>query len=925
MITQTHKNYTPSGNYGFGKSRLLASIAKKLRSQNAKVVCAVAAQFEEDSKGGHASLTTWRVIIKQLIDRNLTDHNAGNIAEKRHDFLLDICKGHRKESCDYLEKNLPLLNDILAPDIAPFLVDGEMDEVQHDHPVDLDKIQNLLVSLIDLLVGLYRPQHVVLAVDDGSFLDRHSWSLLAELTHRIQPLLIIVCHRPINPLNLPHFSHNIPNGYLSLLNESPNLVLRLRLGCRSPQELMKIACHRIHPELPLRSLPDWLKILLVEKTRGCPYLVLPLIDQLSALHWITGAKASDPVSHVCFRHTKIPPLPCPLQQSHSDKGSMRSSISRASISVASLSHLTDPDDGTATHGDMKKSSEKLTLWEIPFDLPGDMFAYISSIFDRLSLSQAMLMQCCAFVGDFFTFSLVSQIFPLNVDHETLRLGSNSSTQLEEDLDTLLYLKLIRPLTGPKVKQLSGLDRHWERWQWDCTFWEHYPSWKEKCLKSEEKVPTRPLEMRYTFADEYFRKFLLRRMTRKQGRRLQHFMRKLVDKEPILELPLKKDRNSVAKSGSLVFMQACYPSHLGTHPPESKVLQWLPLFFSLGESRDVLTIWSSFDAFCDATKAKNTNASKKSTKSKSSDPVSRQGIIGFIYLKYAICSKSMSLADALDRARKPPALDRDCEEGRRGPDTHARKFHKRASPYASTLTSRVGQSVLSGGSTRFSSDDDEDFYSTKDEQLQELDDISIAALGVLQKSQGQTNSKQSKFELGQLSISSTTTTEAKLEPSQTQPKPLFLFSLRAKHWMRDGNYHKHPQTFFFSCGSKALADEWTACLSESIIYTSGIISQLKLQRVLNDIEQRPVRYSLQQREEYTAALIKKHCDNAVEPVRILHSYIRVRKNHEGKNKVMRSLALSMRGDWKNRFVTLSKDALVFRPKGSRDGIHQVRML
>ena len=111
--------------------------------------------------------------------------------------------------------------------------------------------------LLDLLATAVARAPTVLVLEDAQWLDSASWALTSMVHRRVQPLLLILCCRPL--------AEPIPADYRQLL-KTPDL-RRLRLDALPRGDVLALVCQR----LTVPALPDAVARLVLEKAQGNPF------------------------------------------------------------------------------------------------------------------------------------------------------------------------------------------------------------------------------------------------------------------------------------------------------------------------------------------------------------------------------------------------------------------------------------------------------------------------------------------------------------------------------------------------------------------------------------------------------------------------------------------------------------------------------
>ena len=230
---------TIEGEPGIGKSSLLADLLQRAQAEGITALAGGGDAIEHSSPY-HA----WRPIVLHLLD-------AAAILDgrERRKHILELA-GDDVE----LERFAPLLNDVLALDLPENALTRQL-----SGQVRADATRELLLHL------LYRatrdaqgdPRPLLIVLDDAHWLDSVSWALARAAMMRIEPLLIVVAHRPLGePISV---------DCRRLLAEPG--VERLLLDRLPRDDALALVCQRLR----VSKLPQRVAALIEARAQGNPF------------------------------------------------------------------------------------------------------------------------------------------------------------------------------------------------------------------------------------------------------------------------------------------------------------------------------------------------------------------------------------------------------------------------------------------------------------------------------------------------------------------------------------------------------------------------------------------------------------------------------------------------------------------------------
>ena len=225
------------GEAGIGKSRLVSDLLEQAESHGVLSLFGAGDAIER-STPYHA----WRSVVSQAlaIDESMD-------LEQRRQQALDRLRPEPS-----LLRLAPLLNVVLALELPDNDATSQM-----TGPVRANNTTDLLVGILQSVVGAGKERRYVLVVEDAHWLDSASWELLRQVRARVHPLLIVMAARPPE--------EPVPPDYLAVTGD-PTTVL-LMLESLAPQETLALICNR----LGVARLPADLSELLLVRGGGNPF------------------------------------------------------------------------------------------------------------------------------------------------------------------------------------------------------------------------------------------------------------------------------------------------------------------------------------------------------------------------------------------------------------------------------------------------------------------------------------------------------------------------------------------------------------------------------------------------------------------------------------------------------------------------------
>ncbi|HJN74234.1 MAG TPA: AAA family ATPase [Myxococcota bacterium] len=213
------------GEAGIGKSQLLRWVADAATSRGVRVA---------EGAGDSIETTTGYLMWRQVLD-DLVGSDRGNI-----DALF--AEDQR------MQQWAPLLEDVAPLGFEPNEVTGAM-----SGPARAQALAEILVQIVRHAAS---EQPLLLAVEDGHWLDSASWATLGEVAAKVDEVLVVVSTRPI--------PEPVPSEYDALRgHESADVLVMETL---SPDEAEALVCAK----LGVDELPDAVARVLREQAEGHP-------------------------------------------------------------------------------------------------------------------------------------------------------------------------------------------------------------------------------------------------------------------------------------------------------------------------------------------------------------------------------------------------------------------------------------------------------------------------------------------------------------------------------------------------------------------------------------------------------------------------------------------------------------------------------
>ena len=223
-----------SGDAGIGKSMLLSHFIENARSKGIRCVTSVAEAMEQST-----AYYIWRNLLAELVASEVSDRTLQEA----------ITRG--LENAPHLWEWIPLLGRILPLGIPDNSVTSAMSAAAR-----ADATRELAVELV---LNASRNRPMIIALDDGHWVDSASWNLVLAIVQRVRNVCLIVASRPERTGELTDFARfcNLPGTEV------------IRLSPLGGDELTELLCRSL--EIPEVELP--LRTLITECSGGNPYFL----------------------------------------------------------------------------------------------------------------------------------------------------------------------------------------------------------------------------------------------------------------------------------------------------------------------------------------------------------------------------------------------------------------------------------------------------------------------------------------------------------------------------------------------------------------------------------------------------------------------------------------------------------------------------
>jgi len=348
---------------GLGKSTLLMMALRKLGPESLIVFSAGYAY-----EGGNAPLRAFRIVFDQLLAR------------------IDTRANPRKWVRAHLPKSkatlAPVLNDVLE------LQFEESEESQALAKEDrLKECRTLMLMLFQVLVPQLQAGRLVIAIEDATYLDPHSWLFCVALCGTVPNMSVVIVTRPLTKTFMNAFVTRVPPDGLDLLLRSPHCTT-IQIMPRDDALIARITAQsfqRSKDQDSLKFRPSLIELCL-DRARGNPLYASELLK-----FW----QESD---LVYFNEGMVVP-----------KQSLCSELSENENNPKAL----------AT------------------PLPGRLMSLLNRQLDRLSQPQLSMLKVAAVLGNCFSLRLVKLCQPFEADDN-----------LEEAFEELIALVIVSKVPPP---------------------------------------------------------------------------------------------------------------------------------------------------------------------------------------------------------------------------------------------------------------------------------------------------------------------------------------------------------------------------------------------------------------------------------------------------------------------------------------------
>lgn len=252
------------GEAGIGKSTLTADLVAAAQQLGVRTLLGAGDTVERNTPW-HG----WTDILDALLG---LDEVRGRDARRRR-------AAEALAEADIPLEQLPLLNGVLRLDVPENdATRGQHGTVRHGRVVDL---------VVALLRHHAAEGPLLVALDDGHWLDSASWELALAVFRQVSPVLLCISSRPLE--------EPVPRE-LRELREHPSATV-LELGTLAPAAIVELVARR----LGVRALPDEIAQIVVRRAEGNPFFAEELAYALrdaGRLRIAAGVATVDPGAEV---------------------------------------------------------------------------------------------------------------------------------------------------------------------------------------------------------------------------------------------------------------------------------------------------------------------------------------------------------------------------------------------------------------------------------------------------------------------------------------------------------------------------------------------------------------------------------------------------------------------------------------------------
>lgn len=232
------------GEPGIGKSRLVEYLLTVSRELGTTVYYGTCDPVERNT-----TLYIWRSVLSAILEQELNEDNHDAI----RDALIKRLSPHES-----LLKLAPLLNELLSLNLPENdftrVMNGEIRQA------------NIHYLIVQLLQQTVQQQAVVLVLEDLHWMDSSSWSLILKVCREVDPILMVMAHRP--------FGTHAPEEYQALFSDGN--IEHLCLEPLSKEDSLKL----IESCIGVDSLPKPIADFIQTRSEGHPLFTEELTNAL---------------------------------------------------------------------------------------------------------------------------------------------------------------------------------------------------------------------------------------------------------------------------------------------------------------------------------------------------------------------------------------------------------------------------------------------------------------------------------------------------------------------------------------------------------------------------------------------------------------------------------------------------------------------
>lgn len=422
------------GYMGLGKSLLLYNI---LQSPGITKVTARGDSFDYSTP-----FNIWINIFKQMFqkeikrlkaspDCTLGKYKSENSHEANVHNWRQLIESNLKDKVDAEKQKMdsyaPILNEIFPGTFDEKTVESKKLEVEKDKTKRFKYLHTLLLSL---LKSITREDLYVIAIDDGMYLDEHSWNLCHAIARDMRNIFLIIASRPMNILHLGSFQKPNFSEYKRLQEDDHTYVIRLHR--HTPAQIEEII--NISLDADRSIVPHDLYETILKKVNGNPLFTKELVVKLKQKKCIMlqcdqNNRAIEvkwdpsPLKRNLDHYKKVTNWETTMDHLNIIKKTSTFQKPRRSFKSQKKSLLEDVQEVNQT--------QKIN-YQDAIPTPHTIHSFYGSTLDRLSTVQSMILKTAVFLGEKISYDMIRLALPLqNIDQH--------KPSLEEEMCNLVRL------------------------------------------------------------------------------------------------------------------------------------------------------------------------------------------------------------------------------------------------------------------------------------------------------------------------------------------------------------------------------------------------------------------------------------------------------------------------------------------------------